>query len=63
MFSDENRYVRGDAVHALYRIGTPEAKEVAPFPDENSVVPRDEPRKYALEASNHYLLLPVGEIL
>ena len=28
MFSDENRYVRGDTVHALYRIGTPEAKEV-----------------------------------
>jgi HEAT repeat protein len=28
MFSDENRYVRGDTVHALYRIGTPEAQEV-----------------------------------
>jgi len=25
---DENRYVRGDAVHALHRIGTPEAKDV-----------------------------------
>ena len=25
---DENRYVRGDAVHALYRIGTPAAKAV-----------------------------------
>lgn len=23
-----NRYVRGDAVYALYRIGTPEAKSV-----------------------------------
>ena len=25
---DANRYVRGDAVHALYRIGTPAAKAV-----------------------------------
>ena len=25
---DANRYVRGDAVHALYRIGTPAAKSV-----------------------------------
>ena len=25
---DENRYVRGQAVHALYRTGTPEAKDI-----------------------------------
>ncbi|MCY4403135.1 MAG: HEAT repeat domain-containing protein, partial [Candidatus Poribacteria bacterium] len=25
---DENRYIRGDAVHALYRVGTPAAKAV-----------------------------------
>ena len=28
MLFDANRYIRGDAVHALYRIGTPEAKSV-----------------------------------
>ena len=28
LLSDDDRYVRGDAVHALRRIDTPEAREV-----------------------------------
>ena len=47
---DANRYVRGDAVHALYRIGTSAAKSVLlRHLQTTALVPDNLKRKYILE--------------